>query len=139
MVEISEINKSVRTAILDLEEEELEDITACLDRLIAKQTEAVESSANEGQQDIDEVEQRKLDKFTSLKDSLIEGPQNIIARNIIDIVNAINTTIGIMERNGEDDSDPETFDRYELLLAEFQDIKQQMEKPVPIRPYGLYK
>ena len=138
MVEISEINLSLRTAVLDLSEEELDDINECLERLIVKQTEAVETSGFEGQ-DIDEVEQGKLDRYTALKEVLVEGPQNIIARNIIDVVNAINTTIGQMERLGEDDTEQEKFDRFVELLADFQQLKEDMEKPVPSRPYGTYK
>jgi len=138
MVELSEIDLSERTAVLDLEEEELDDINECLDVLIARQTEAVAVSGAEGN-DIDETEQKKLDKYTSLKAALVEGPQNIIARNIIDIVNALNTTIGQMERNHEDDSEPEKFDRFNLLLDEFQQLKQEMERPTPVRPFGTYK
>lgn len=138
MATLSDIDLSNRTAVLDLEEQELEDINACLDRLILKQTEAVEFSGLDGQ-DIDEGEQKKLDKYIALKAKLVEGPQNIIARDIIDIVNALNTTIAQMERLGEDDEEPETFDRYTLLLDEFQQLKQDMERPVPQRPYGSYK
>ena len=88
MATLSDIDLSNRTAVLDLEEQELEDINACLDRLILKQTEAVEFSGLDGQ-DIDE--------------------------------------------------EPETFDRYSLLLDEFQQLKQDMERPLPQRPYGSYK
>jgi hypothetical protein len=138
MVEVTDINKSLRSAVLTVSEEELEDLNTCLDVLIAKQTEAVAASAVDGQ-DIDEVEQTKLNKFTTLKNDLVEGEQKIISRQIFDMVNAVNTKIGIMERLGEDDSEPEDFDRYQLLLADLQLVKQEMEKDQNAVPFGSYK
>ena len=91
MVEVSDINKSLRTAVLTISSEELQDLYDCLDALIAKQTEAVAASATDGR-DVDEVEQTKLDRFTTLKTDLVEGEQNIVVRQVFDMVNAVNTT-----------------------------------------------
>ena len=44
-----------------------------------------------------------------------------------------------MERSGEDDSEPEDFDRYQLLLSDLQLVKQAMEKDQNAVPYGSYK
>lgn len=138
MVEITDVNKSLRTGVLTISGEEYTDLNDCLDILIARQTESVAASATNGR-DIDEVEQGKLDRFTTLKAELVQGEQNIIARQIFDMVNAVNTRLSIMERTGEDDIEQETFDRLELLLQDLQAVKQEMEKDQNVVPYGSYK
>jgi len=138
MVQITDVNRSLRTGVLTLTVEELEDINKCLDIWITRQNEIISASTLDGGE-VDEIEQGKLDRFTALKADLVEGEQKIIVNQVFDMVNSVNMCLSMMERTGEDDIEQEKFDRLELLLGDLQAVKQEMEKPVPSKPYGSYK